>query len=139
MDSYLKKQQEIINTLSDDMILLPILSDEENDEQFLEKALKGTRDIIILIVVDSDSKQEFGFATSQIQKARSVMEEVTEIIGKKRKRYEDIIEWGDTQNKILNLALLRKVDKVVLKKQENQYFEELVKKLKDEKVDVEVI
>ena len=121
------------------MILLPILSDEENDEQFLEKALKGTRDIIILIVVDSDSKQEFGFATSQIQKARSVMEEVTEIIGKKRKRYEDIIEWGDTQNKILNLALLRKVDKVVLKKQENQYFEELVKKLKDEKVDVEVI
>ena len=53
--------------------------------------------------------------------------------------YEEIIEWGDTQSKILNLALLRKVDKVVLKKQDNQYFEELVKKLKSEKVDVEVI
>ena len=121
------------------MILLPILSDEENNEEFLEKALKGTRDIILLIIVDADSNLEFGFAASQIQKARAVMEGVTEIIGKKRKRYEDIIEWGDTQSKILNLALLRKVDKVVLKKQENQYFEELVKKLKSEKVDVEVI
>jgi len=121
------------------IVLIPLLSEHENDEKFLEQALKGARDVILLIVVDADSKEEFGFAASHIQKARLIMEEVKTTIGKKRKRSEDIIEWGDTQNKIMNIALLRKVDKVVLKKQENQYFEELVKKLKKEKIDVEVI
>ncbi len=119
--------------------LIPILSEEENDDSFLEEALKGTREILLLIVVDTDQKREFGFATSQIQKARKVLEEVGAAIGKKRKSYEDIIEWGDTQNKIINLALLRKVDSVTLKKQDNQYFEELVKKLKHEKIEVRII
>lgn len=120
-------------------ILMPLLSEKENDEKFLEQALKGTRDVILLIVVDTDSKEEFGFAASHIQSARAVMEEVTTAIGKQRKKYEDIIEWGDTQSKIVNLALLRKVDKVVLKKQENQYFDDLVKRLKKEKIDVKII
>ncbi|HZX19402.1 MAG TPA: hypothetical protein VFF13_00115 [archaeon] len=121
------------------LVLLPILSDKENDEKFLDEALKGAKQIILLIVVDAGKKEEFGFATSQIQKARKVLEEVSETIGQKRKSYEDILEWGDTNAKVLNLAMLRKVDKVILKKQENQYFKDLVKKLKHEKIEVEVI
>ncbi|MCR4335973.1 MAG: hypothetical protein NUV57_05580 [archaeon] len=120
-------------------VLIPLLSEKENDEEFLEQALKGTKDIILLIVVDANSKEEFGFATSHIQTARIVMEDVKTSIGKRRKRAEDIIEWGDTKNKIMNIALLRKVDKVILKKQENHYFEELVKNLRKEKIEVEVI
>ena len=120
-------------------ILIPILSESENDEPFLEEALKGVRGVILLIVVDSTSNEEFGFAASHIQKARRVMEDMKTMIGKKRKRSEEIIEWGETQSKILNLALLRKVDKVVLKKQDNQYFTELVEKLRKEKIDVQVI
>jgi len=120
-------------------VLIPLLSEKENDEEFLEQALKGTKEVILLIVVDADSKEEFGFAASHIKTARLVMEEVKATIGKKRKRSEDIIEWGDTKNKIMNIALLRKVDCVILKKQENQYFDELVKNLEKEKIEVKVI
>ncbi|MEK6957482.1 MAG: hypothetical protein AABW99_00680 [archaeon] len=121
------------------IVLLPILSEKENDDAFLEAALKGAAHVILLIVVDADSKQEFGFATSQIQKARKVLEEVKTAIGKKRKKSEDILEWGDTKSKIMNLALLRKVDKVTLKNQDNQYFKELVEALEKEKISVEVL
>ncbi len=121
------------------IVLLPILSEKENDDAFLETALKGATHVILLIVVDADSKQEFGFATSQIQKARKVLEEVKTAIGKKRKKSEDILEWGDTKSKIMNLALLRKVDKVTLKNQDNQYFKELVEALEKEKISVEVL
>jgi len=120
-------------------ILLPILSEKENNEEFLEKALKGTREVILLIVVDTESKEDFGFTTSHIHSARTTLEEIKITIGKKRKKCEDILEWGNTFNKIMNIALIKKVDKVILKKQENQLFEELVKKLKKEKIDVEVI
>ena len=120
-------------------VLIPILSETENDEVFLERALEGAKDIILLLVVDASPKERFGFTTSHIAKARAVMEELKKEVGKKRKSAEDVIEWGDTQSKVLNMALLRKVDKVVLKRQENQYFNELVKKLEGERVDVEVI
>jgi len=120
-------------------ILLPVLSEKENDEEFLDLALKGAKETIILIVVDADSKEEFGFAASHIQRARAVMDQIKITLGKKRKSSEEILEWGDTNSKILNLALLRKVDKIVLKKQENDYFETLVKKLKKEKLEVEII
>ena len=120
-------------------ILLPILSENENNNEFLEKALKGTGEIILLIVVDTESKEDFGFTTSHIHSARAVLEQIKLTIGKKRKRCEDILEWGNTFNKIMNIALIKKVDKVILKKQENQLFDELVKKLKKEKIEVEVI
>ena|SRR3989344_4609296 len=119
-------------------VLIPILS-EENDEAFLEKALSGAQEVILLLVVDASPKEKFGFTTSHIAKARAVMEDMKKNVGKKRKTAEDVIEWGDTQSKIVNMALLRKVDKVFLKKQDNQYFRELVKKLGDEKIDTEVI
>ena len=121
------------------IVLMPILSESENNEEFLDKALKGAKETIILIVVDADSNEEFGFAASHIQTARGIMEEIKATLGKKRKRSEEILEWGDTQSKILNIALLRKVDKVVLKEQDNEYFKELVKKIKKEKISVEVI
>ena len=87
--------------------------------------------MILLLVVDANPKEKFGFTTSFISKARAVMEEMKKAVGKKRKTAEDVIEWGDTQSKILNMALLRKVDKVFLKKQDNQYFKNLLKKLED--------
>ncbi|MCR4369084.1 MAG: hypothetical protein NUV67_04225 [archaeon] len=125
--------------MNDMLLLMPILSEGENDEAFLEQALKGANNVILLIVVDAHTNEEFGFATSHIQKARTILEQVKANIGKKRKHSEDLLEWGDTQNKVLNVALLRKVDKVVLRKQENHYFEELVKKLRAENLEVEVI
>src|SRR3989344_2479313 len=117
-------------------VLIPILSELENDDAFLEKALSGAQEAILLLVVDASPKEKFGFTTSHIAKARAVMEEVKKAVGKKRKTAEDVIEWGDTQGKIVNMALLRKVDRVFLKKQDNQYFGELVKKLEGEQIAV---
>ena len=122
-------------------VLIPILSEQENNEAFLEQALKGAKEAIVLLVVDTNTntQEEFGFTTAHIQKGRAVIESVKEIIGRKRKKSEEIIEWGDPKSKILNLALLRKVDKVIMKSQENNYFKNLVKSQKDEKIEVETV
>ncbi len=120
-------------------ILIPILSEKENDPEFLEKASKGATEIILLTVVDPSPKEKFGFAAGFLQKARGIMDEAKKQLGQKRKSVEDIVEWGDTRNKILNIALLRKVDKIVFYKQQNQYFNGLLNRLIKEKIETEVI
>ena len=121
-------------------VLIPLLSRQENEEAFLDKALQGANEVTLLVVVDASSTIEnFGFTTSQIGQCNSLMNSIKEIAnGKKIKIYE-ALEWGDTFAKVENTAKLRKVDRIVLKKQENHYFEELVRKLRDEKFEVEVI
>ncbi len=120
-------------------ILIPLLSETENEAAFLEKATEGADNVILLVVVDASPKEKFGFTASFIQKARSVMEEVKETLAKKKKPCEDVMEWGDTQSKIVNLSRLKKADKVVLKKQDNHYFRQLVKKLEEEKIKTEIV
>ncbi|MBI4209912.1 MAG: hypothetical protein HY544_00170 [Candidatus Diapherotrites archaeon] len=120
-------------------VLIPVLSETENDDAFIDTAVKGASEVLVLVVVDASPKEKFGFTTAFISKARSVMEEVKKTVGKKKKTCEDILEWGDTQSKIVNIAMLRKVGRVYLKKQDNQYFRKLVKGLKEEKIDVEVV
>ena len=120
-------------------ILIPILSEREDDAEFLEKASKGANEIILLVVVDPSPKEKFGFAAGFLQKGRAVMEAAKKRLGEKRKTAEDIIEWGDTQSKIINIALLRKVDRIVFYRQQNQYFNGLVNRLIKEKIETEVI
>lgn len=120
-------------------ILIPILSEKENDPEFLEKAAKGATEVLLLTVVDPSPKEMFGFAAGFLQKARAVMEGAKKMLGQKRKSVEDIVEWGDTQNKIINIALLRKVDKIVFYRQQSQYFNELLNRLIKEKIETEVI
>ncbi len=120
-------------------ILIPVLSEKEDDPEFLEKASKGATDVILLVVVDPSPKERFGFAAGFLQKARGIMDNAKKLLGQKRKSVEDIVEWGDTQSKIINIALLRKVDKIVFYKQHNQYFNELVNRLIKEKIETEVI
>ncbi|VVC00731.1 Uncharacterised protein [uncultured archaeon] len=120
-------------------ILVPILSEKEDDPEFLEKVSKGATEIILLLVVDPSPKERFGFAAGFMQKGRAVMESARKRLGEKRKSAEDVIEWGDTQSKIMNMALLRKADKVIFYRQQNQYFNELVNRLIKEKIETEVI
>ena len=56
-------------------ILIPLLSEKENDPQFIEKASKGATEIILLVVVDPSPKERFGFAAGFLQKARGIMDE----------------------------------------------------------------
>lgn len=120
-------------------VLIPILSEKEDEKEFLEKATSGANEIILLVVVDPSPKERFGFAAGFLQKARSIMESAKKFLGGKRKSVEELIEWGDTQSKILNITLLRKVDKIVFYKQDNQYFNELLNRLIKEKIETEVI
>jgi len=61
------------------------------------------------------------------------MEEVGSKVGKKRKKYEEILEWGDTYNSINQMAQIKQVDKISLVKTGNDGFKKLVKKLRAQK------
>lgn len=118
-------------------VLIPLLS-ENDDAAFIKEASESAKEIIILIVVDASPAQKFGFTTSQINKGEKTVQEARKMISKKKK-IEDIIEWGETEAKIHNNALLRQVDRVVMKTQHNQFFEKLVNKLRRDKIEVELI
>ncbi len=136
----LKKKVKAEITAKQLKILIPLLSKKENEGEFLEKAIVGATEIILLLIIDTNAmNQEFGFAASEISNGNALMEDVKALLGKKRKKADDILEWGDTLTKIDNMAKLRQVNKIVLMKQDNQYFRDLVKNLRKEKLDVEII
>lgn len=135
-----KKKRKVAVTPKYLRILIPLISKKENSEEFLDKAIEGVGEIILLIVIDTNAmNQQFGFAASEISNGSALMEDVKALIGQKGKRADDILEWGNTLTKIDHIAKLREVDKIVLVKQENQYFKDLVKNLKKEKLKVEII
>ena len=125
-------------------VLIPLVSKMENQADFIEEACTGAKEIIILLVIDTEAMQgEFGFASKEIMQGNKLMEDVKTLVGQKRKTAKDIIEWGSTLKKIENIAILQQVDKVVLKGMDNQYFQKLVDELtadlKNEKISVETI
>jgi hypothetical protein len=124
--------------------LIPLVSKLENQAEFIEEACSGVKEIILLLVIDTEAMQgEFGFASKEIMQGNKLMEEVKALVGQKRKTAKDIIEWGGTLKKIENIAILQQVDKVILKGLDNPYFQQLVDDLKadlkNEKITVQVI
>ncbi len=112
-------------------VLIPLLSKQESNEEFIEKAVRKADEVFLLMVIE---KQDSGsLKAADISSSTHFLEEVKKIIGKKRKKCEEFTEWGETSTKIRNTAIINKVDKIALLKQENQYFEDLVKKLREEK------
>ncbi len=112
-------------------VLLPILTKKESRSEFLDKALKGAKETIVLAVVDSEAMAGgTGAAAGEISAENKAMEKIRQYCGQKRKACKEILEWGRTADKIKAHAVLGEVDKIVLKKQENQYYKELVKELR---------
>ncbi len=113
-------------------ILVPLLSKKEAMPLFIEAVAEMGKQIILLLVIDTPSMVgQFGFATSEIATGNALMEEVKTAFGKKRKQCLDVIEWGDTATKIGHLALLHRVEKICIVKQNNQFYENLLKQLKE--------
>ncbi len=110
-------------------VLIPLLSKNELNEEFLDKAVKGANEVILLMVID----KEDSLKASDISSSTHFLEEVKKAVGKKRKKCEDLTEWGETTAKIKSIAIINKADKIALLKQENQFFEKLVEKLGEEK------
>ena len=112
--------------MKDVKVLIPLLSKLENNPVFLDRACEGAKEIIVLAVIDrSLMVGQFGFCASEMMAANDVMEEMRKAIGQKRKTCNDIVEWGDTLQKTVNIAKIHSVDKIFLARQDNKYFEEI--------------
>lgn len=119
---------------------MPLLSRNEGNADFLAKALENVEETVLLLVVDKDAMiGQFGFAATEIMQGNQLLEELSEKIKAQKIKCEDILEWGNTEQKILQLAELKKADKIVLLKQGNKYFEDLLKKLQKSKIEIQAI
>lgn len=120
-------------------VLIPVISKKENSKEFLQKALSGQKEVFLLGIMDTGAvAKNFGLAASEIGRVNEIIEEIKKELKEKGIKFDDALEWGDTQAQIINFAKLKKVRKVILAKQENKYFEDLVKKLKDNGFDMEI-
>ena len=123
-------------------VLIPLVSKEENDSEFIELATNKAKEIILLLVIDTSAmKGEFGFAASEIMQGNNLMEETKHAIGLKRKTAKAITEWGSTIQKIANIARLQQVNKIAIKKSavSRKLAHQLNNELKKEKIKVEVL
>ncbi len=121
------------------IVLAPLISGKENNEDYLEAITKSADKIILLQVIDKDFMNRTSTAMGEVMQFRSMMNEVRKKIGQKRKKCEEITEWGSADKKISAIAILQKADKTVMMEQKNKFFEDLLKELKKNKVKVEVV
>ncbi|MEK6941770.1 MAG: hypothetical protein AABW85_02855 [archaeon] len=120
-------------------VLIPIISKKENNPEFLEKATQGQHHVFLLAIMDTGAvAKNFGFATSEIGHGNELIEEIKYTLKAKKIELSDVLEWGDTHQQIINYAKLKKTKKVALIKQENKYFKDLVKDLKEQGFEVEL-
>jgi len=120
-------------------ILVPLLSKREGEEGFIEAVAPGAGEIILLLVIDTSAMAGgFGFATGEIAVGNVLMQKVKTAFGKKRKTCNDIIEWGDTANKIEHLAQLNQVAKIFVVKQDNDFFKKLLNDMKEKLPKIEI-
>ena len=118
--------------------LLPIISKKENKKDFLDAALKKGDEAVLLLVIDKDAMAGmFGFATNEIKQGNDLIEELKTALKEKKVKTEEVVEWGNTGTKIENMAQLKKVDKIILVEQDNEYFKKLINELK-QKINVPV-
>ncbi|MEI7961656.1 MAG: hypothetical protein WCI04_04955 [archaeon] len=120
-------------------ILVPVLCGKEVDAMFVDAITNKVDEIILLQIVDNEFHSRAGSAVSEVRQFRIILDELKKAIGHKRKKCLELTEWGSTIQKIISLALLRKVDKVFLVEQQNQFFQNILTELKKKKIAVEVI
>jgi hypothetical protein len=113
-------------------VLIPLLSGQENNPEFLEKALDGAKQLVVLLPIDTNAMVgRFGFAATEIRQGNLLSEEIRKAAEERGIACSEITEWGDTLSKIDHIAQLEKANCIRLLKQDNHYFRELLKKLKE--------
>ena len=112
-------------------VLLPIVTNQEANERFIEVAAKGAKKVILLIIVDTSIQNSFGNTASSLARAQIVAEHIKQTLGKKRKSSELLIEWGPFIGTIDRIAKMKAVEKVVLIKQKGKAFKKLIKSLSE--------
>ncbi len=135
----MKKGKKNSKQSEPDKLLVPLLSKKEANPLFIEKISSKAKEIVLLLVIDTKGMAgDFGFATSEIAVGNTLMQKMKLALGKRKKECNDVIEWGDTETKIEHLAQLHQVKEICLVKQENHFYETLVKKLKENLKGIEI-
>jgi len=120
-------------------ILAPLISGRENSEEYVEAITKGADKVILLQIIDRDFMNKTSAAMGEVMHFSTMMVELKKMIGKKRKPCDEITEWGHTIKKILSIALIQKIDKVVFVNQNNAFFKEILQELKKNKINYELV
>jgi ABC-type uncharacterized transport system fused permease/ATPase subunit len=120
-------------------ILAPLLTGKENSVEYVTAITTKVDNIILLQVIDRDFMDETSKAMGEVMQFSSMMEDLRQQIGQKRKKCEEITEWGHTVKKVMGIALIQNVDKVVFVNQDNKFFKDMLKELKKNKIEFETI
>jgi hypothetical protein len=118
-------------------LLIPIITEHENDDAFLEK-IKGAGKLVLAFIVDAQriGDEKTKSVGEKIKSVESVMDDI-------RKKFPEtvsvkqIIEWGDWVEKLDNAARMEQVDEVILKN--SVFSHELALKLKEKNFNVTII
>jgi hypothetical protein len=120
---------------------MPLLGNEL-DQEFLNKVIQKADEIILLLVIDTQDldKKPFGFVGSEIMQGNALLMDVSNLLKEKKAKVIEVTEWGATLQKIVLASKREQVNKIILKKAENKYFEDLIRALsKETDVELEVI
>ncbi|MCX6803610.1 MAG: hypothetical protein NTY48_03490 [Candidatus Diapherotrites archaeon] len=120
-------------------VLVPLLTGFEKDPIFVSAVTDKVDEVILLQIVDKEFHARAGSAIGEVRQLRLVLDELRKSIGAKKKKCVELTEWGSTIQKIISLVLLQKIDKVYLVKQNNQFFEDILKALSKNKIKYGVI
>jgi len=115
-------------------LLIPLLSKKENDALFLGEALKGIKQVILLLIIDTNNNSKtFGFTAMEISQGSTLMEDIAKKVGLKKKKCDTILQWGDTFTIIDHIAKLKRCNFIKIIKQEDENFKNLFEKLKKQR------
>ena len=120
-------------------ILAPLISGKENSAEYVNAITNKVEKIILLQIIDRDFMNETSKAMGEVMQFSTIMENLRKQIGKKKKTCEEITEWGHTTKKIMAIALIQNVDKVIFVEQDNKFFKDMLKELEKNKITVETV
>lgn len=118
-------------------VLIPVVSNTENDPAFLKKAVKGASEVHLLLVLDTKAKS--GLPASSMMQGNSIIQEMAAYLKPKVKEVEEVVEWGEPFTKISHYAKLKEIDTIVVKKEDSQYMDAFTGQLEQEGFRVTVI
>ncbi len=120
-------------------ILVPLLSGKENHALFVEAIAKKNDEVLLLQIIDKDFLAKTSAAMGEVMQFHGLLNEMKKALKAKKRPCEEITEWGHTIQKIISIALLQKVKTVMLIKQKNQFFNEIIKELEKNKISYEFV
>lgn len=109
-------------------VLVPVLSPADIDDVFVQHISEQASVVYLLLVLDPKSASaSFGFKTSEIMSGRETLDKLKSKIKENKRLCTDILEWGNTLEKIAQIAEMKQVEKIfVYNGKKNPYFQHVV-------------